>query len=134
MKDRWELVEQSLRHLTDREDSLFSWQNLDLDFSKLDSKATQIYLGQLASENFEQFKSEIANLKNVYIELVYDDTKEAFFACVYRKSTGTTSCTYGLGIKIEGIPRAVISAKLVAPARPTIKSISGRISGILRRN
>lgn len=83
LKDRWELVEQSLRHLTDREDSLFSWQNLDLDFSKLDSKATQIYLGQLASENFEQFKSEIANLKNVYLELVYDDTKEAFFACVY---------------------------------------------------
>ncbi|MCJ0536528.1 V-type ATP synthase subunit I [Enterococcus cecorum] len=89
LKQRWETVEQQLRHLSDKEDELFCWQNLDLNFENLDSATTQVYFGQIGSENYEAFKQEVDTLKNVYLELVYDDTKVASFACIYLKADET---------------------------------------------
>ncbi|MCJ0571252.1 V-type ATP synthase subunit I [Enterococcus cecorum] len=85
LKQRWETVEQKLRHLSDKEEALFCWQNLDLNFENLDSATTQVYFGQIGSENYEAFKQEVSTLNNVYLELVYDDTKVASFACIYLK-------------------------------------------------
>src|SRR5699024_7123971 len=89
LKQRWETVEQKLRHLSDKEEALFCWQNLDLNFENLDSATTQVYFGQIGSENYEAFKQEVATLNNVYLELVYDDTKVASFACIYLKTKET---------------------------------------------
>ena len=63
LKQRWETVEQQLRHLSDKEDELFCWQNLDLNFENLDSATTQVYFGQIGSENYEAFKQEGIHFK-----------------------------------------------------------------------
>lgn len=86
LQERWQTNEQSLRKLNEKEQDLFAWQKLDIIPNQFASKQVRLQLATVASENWLAFEQASQQLPELYLELIYDDTKEAHFAMVYLES------------------------------------------------
>ena len=86
LQEKWQTSEQSLRKLNEKEQDLFAWQKLDIIPNQFASKQVRLQLATVASENWLAFEQASQQLPELYLELIYDDTKEAHFAMVYLES------------------------------------------------
>ena len=86
LQEKWQTNEQSLRKLNEKEQDLFAWQKLDIIPNQFASKQVRLQLATVASENWLAFEQASQQLPELYLELIYDDTKEAHFAMVYLES------------------------------------------------
>lgn len=83
LQEKWQTIEQSLRKLNEKEQDLFAWQKLDIIPNDFSSKKVQVQLATVASENWLAFQQASKQLETFYLELIYDDTKEAHFGMIY---------------------------------------------------
>lgn len=86
LQEKWQSIEQNLRKLNEKEQDLFAWQKLDIIPNQFASKQVRLQLATVASENWLAFEQASQQLPELYLELIYDDTKEAYFAMVYLES------------------------------------------------
>ncbi|EOT39941.1 V-type ATP synthase subunit I [Enterococcus columbae] len=86
LQEKWQSIEQNLRKLNEKEQDLFAWQKLDIIPNQFASKQVRLQLATVASENWLAFEQASQQLPELYLELIYDDTKEAHFAMVYLES------------------------------------------------
>ncbi|GCF92227.1 V-type ATP synthase subunit I [Enterococcus florum] len=85
LEDQFNQIQETIRQLSEEEETLSRWQYLDMVPADNPSKLTNLLLGTIDEANWEDFQSTIAQQETIYLEELYNAQSEVSFSLIYLK-------------------------------------------------